>query len=219
MGWFQDWLNDVAEHIMHTNDVNAGIGIEGMYNLTQAAQGNGTPLESTKQEVTDDKNVRNGSEPFSELIKKYDNGEMSALDIQAYVASHGMSLRPYEEAWLNNVLGIQATQSDRDYQTSMRDSSLVSTYEQLLKLGLNPGSTVNVGGSSSGVSSQAARLTPSEVSKMEFDRRTQMAKTLIGLAGGLASTGAHGAALGAAKFAASKLTSEASRYATDSKYH
>lgn len=219
---FFEWLNQKGEDFMrmHTNNVSNGnpLSFEGAYALGQDEEARENLLEQNLQNATDSSNTLKGSMTFSELISLWQKGEITPLEIQTYVAEHGMRLRPSEEAWLNNVLNIQSTQSDRDFQTDMRDTSLLSSYEQLVKLGLNPGSVVNVGGANSGVSSSATKLSTGEVSKMMFDRRTAMAQTMIRLAGGLASTGVHGAALGAAKFAASKLTSEASKYATDMKY-
>lgn len=220
---FLDWLTRKGQEFMsmHTNNVSNGnpVSFAGAYALGQDSEDRGNLLEGNLQDSYDQSNTLSGYQKFSDLIKAYQSGEMSALDIQAYVAQNGFKLRPSEEAWLNSILAVDSTQSDRDYQTNMRDTAIESTYDQLQRLGLNPSMALSLGGTSSGVSSTPAKISPSDVAKMQFQRNTGMAQTLIRLAGGLASTGVHGAALGAAKFAAAKLTSEASRYATDSKYN
>lgn len=217
-GYWEQLLDDMAQHYMHTNDAGSIGSMRGWYNVEQEMAGNGQPMLDSQTEVLDYKNNRRAGMTFADLISQYNSGEISASDLQRIVAEKGIYMTPNQETWLNNILSKEATKDDQDYQRDMRDTSVKSTADQLSQLGLNPGSVVGMGGASSGVSSSAAKVEKSQFAAMQFQRKTEMAKTMIHLAAGLASSSIHGAGLGAARFAASKLTADASRYATDQRY-
>lgn len=146
--------------------------------------------------------------------RNYASGDGSAQDIlQAYGEGEnfGVPFNGETEKWLDNEIARENVQSDRDYQTQMRDTSITSTGSQLQQLGLSPSNVIQVGGASSGVTSSPAAVNRHSASQMRLQERMNnynqhmsLAKSLIGAAGSMASSGIYGASLGAIKNAAAK---------------
>ena len=120
------------------------------------------------------------------------------------------------EKYVDNKMSESHTQQDQAYQTEMRDTSITSTGNQLQSLGLSPSSVVQVGGASSGVSSAAALTnthsaynTMAQLRMDKFKTNMGLAKSLIGAASSMASSGIYGSALGAIKNAGAKIATEA----------
>lgn len=132
------------------------------------------------------------------------------------LASQGVELTPDMETYITNQIGKENTANDQQFQSGMRDTSLLSAASQLGNLGLSSSNVVQVGGASSGVSSSAAAqsMHSNAISRNQlrqqamlnrYNNQMQLAKGLISAAGSMASSGIYGAALGAVKHSASAV--------------
>lgn len=131
---------------------------------------------------------------------------------QGDLASQGIELGADQEKWLENMISQQNVQQDQQYQTGMRDTALTSAAGQLQSLGLSTSNIIQTGGAASGVSSTPAATSHHSVASLkqqarlnQYNQNMGMAKSIIGMAGSMASSGIYGAALGATKNAAAKL--------------
>lgn len=94
-------------------------------------------------------------------------------------------------------------------QTEARDTSLLSSADQLQQLGISPSSVLSVGGASSGISSALPFNVNQQYSSMskqqDFAKKMGLASSLIKMVGGMASSGIGGAAYGAARGALARI--------------
>lgn len=133
---------------------------------------------------------------------------------QGQLSNIGYELTPDTEKWLDNMIGQQNAQADRNYQTEMRDSSLLSSANQLSQLGLSPSNVIQVGGSASGVSSSPASQSFHSVASLkqqrrmnDFNQKMGLAKSMISAASSMASSGIYGSAIASVKNAGARLAS------------
>lgn len=146
------------------------------------------------------------------------NGSLGANDAYADYAGYGVSPSEEMTKYLDNQIAQSNTAADRAFQTEMRDTSLLSSGNQLSQLGLSPSNVISVGGASSGVTSQAANQSfaasgvgrKQQLAINQYNQRMGMAKSLISMAGSMASSGIYGASLNAAKHSAAALAAAAS---------
>ena len=133
---------------------------------------------------------------YSDYLKQYQNGDMSAVDFQGLLANNGIEQTPEQTQWLNNQISLEAVQDERDYNTQMRDSSLTSAASQLSSLGLNPASVISTGGAgigNTGAVADTSKGNPAlEKAMADFQAKAAMTRTLVGLIGGLGSAGIIG---------------------------
>lgn len=152
------------------------------------------------------------------VSERISRGEIGANDAYGMYGFSNVSPNEETQKYLDNLISQSNTAADRQFQTEMRDTSLISSGNQLSQLGLSPSNVIQVGSSSSGVTSQAAdtsRMLGSinrkqQLAMNEYNQRMGMAKNLISMAGSMASSGIYGGALNAAKHSASVLASAAS---------
>lgn len=162
-------------------------------------------------------------EAFDHLFNNYISNQVASGSMEsgdAYGSYGAIGSSPNEEMtkYLDNQIAQQNTASDRAFQTEMRDTSLLSSGNQLSQLGLSPSNVISVGGVSSGVTSQAANQSfaasgvgrKQQLAINQYNQRMGMAKNLISMAGSMASSGIYGASLNAAKHSAAALASAAS---------
>lgn len=94
-------------------------------------------------------------------------------------------------------------------QTEARDTSLLSSADQLQQLGISPSSVLSVGGASSGISQALPINVNQQYSQMskqqEFAKKMGLATSLIKMVGGMASSGIGGASYGLARGALAKI--------------
>lgn len=136
-------------------------------------------------------------------------------DVLGVIARSGQQMSPELEKYLDNLISNQRTEEARDYDTQMRDTSLLSTGTQLQQLGLSPSGVISVGGAVSngvgtaGTSKHSAASLHQQERINQFNQKMSVAKSLIGAAGSMASSGIYGAALGAIKHSAAALSASA----------
>lgn len=139
-------------------------------------------------------------------IKALETGDYASL--QGAYAQTGTSFSPDMEKYVDNMISQQRTEEARDYETQMRDTSLLSSGEQLKELGLSGSGVLQVGGMSSNGVSTADNVKTNLGQQRQIERYQQnmsIARSMISLAGSLASSGIYGASLGAARHAASAV--------------
>lgn len=143
------------------------------------------------------------------------DGSLGLNDAYGSFGQTGAAATEETTKYLDNAIAQQNTAQDRAYQTEMRDTSLTSAASQLSSLGLSPSNVIQVGGASSGVSSEAAgqNLSQGGANRRQqlyinqYNQRMSMAKSLISMAGSMASSGIYGASLNAAKHSAAVMGS------------
>lgn len=149
----------------------------------------------------------------------YERGEIDAQGLlQGYAqnSSGFVHMNPETEKWLDNEIARENTYQQQNYEISARDTSLLSSGEQLKQLGLSPSSVIQVGGASAGVQGSTADTSMRSNSALrqqakinDYNQKMGLAKSLIGAAGQMASSGIYGAAIGAVKNSASKIAGAA----------
>lgn len=150
------------------------------------------------------------------LTEQVQSGEMSGNDAYGSMAQFGGAASDELSKYLDNQISNEKTLQEQDYQTTMRDTSLLSSGSQLTQLGLSPSSVVQVGGASSGVGSaitsqnmHSANGDVRQIAMNRYNQRMSLARSLIGAAGQMASSGIYGSALGAIKNSAQRVAASA----------
>lgn len=211
MGFNQQWQDWLYSFISATNPYQAFVDLVNANKDDPSFQGFLTYLSNTKKDLFDkfwNYYVSNGVA----------NGDIGANDAYAMYGSYNTGMPEETSKYLDNLISQENTASDREFQTEMRDTSLTSAGDQLSQLGLSPSNVISVGGASSGLSSAAAEVSHAgtsanrrqQLAMNQYNQRMGMAKSLIGMAGSMASSGIYGSALGAAKHSASAMASAAS---------
>lgn len=150
-------------------------------------------------------------------LQDYDHGDSSAQDLlRFYGENPGTTLTPESEKWLDNQIARENTEQQQNYELNARDTSLLSSGSQLQQLGLSPSNVVQVGGASAGVQGSTADTAMRSNSALhqqakinKYNQQMGLAKSLIGAASSMASSGIYGAALGAVKHGASQIAGAA----------
>lgn len=143
------------------------------------------------------------------------NGEGSANDVLGALSDANVQYGPETEKYLDNLISRENTEAAQNYQTEMRDTSLLSAADQLSSLGLSTSNIIQTGGASLGNVASAASSHHSVASLRQqerinkFNQQMGLAKSLIGAAGSMASSGIYGHALGAIKNSAQKVAASA----------
>lgn len=138
------------------------------------------------------------------LSKAQETGDY--LGMQSTIANTGLTIDPFTEKWLDNMISKQNTGDAQSYETMMRDSELTSTANQLTSLGLNPASVVSMGrGAVPNV--EAADNVKSNVAAQRIAQKQEMTKAVLGLIGHMSSAGIGGASIGLARGIGSKMAS------------
>lgn len=155
--------------------------------------------------------------------QSYESGDSSAQDVLAsygVASNYGLQMSPETEKWLDNEISRENTSADNQFQQQMRDTSITSSANQLSALGLSPSNVISVGGSASGVTSNAASVNRHSAAALhqqerinDYNNKMGLAKTLISAAGSMASSGIYGAALGAIKHSAAAISTQAAHSA------
>lgn len=136
-------------------------------------------------------------------------------DVLGQIAGNSVEMSPEMEKYLDNLISNQRTEEAREYETKMRDTSLISTGQQLSQLGLSSSGVLSVGGAVSngvgaaGTSKHSAASMHQQERINQFNQKMSLAKSLIGAAGSMASSGIYGSAIGAIKQSAAALSASA----------
>lgn len=149
--------------------------------------------------------------------QQYDRGEIDAQGLlDVYSSQPNVSMTPDQEKWLDNEIARENTIQQQNYELHARDTSLLSSGQQLQQLGLSPSNIISVGGASAGVQgSSANNMTRSnsalrqQMTINKYNQQMGLAKSLIGAASSMASSGIYGAALGAVKHSAQAIAGSA----------
>lgn len=141
-------------------------------------------------------------------------GALSAKDVQSLTSKFGMTYTPEFEKLLNNIQAQENAKTEYDREIAARDTSITSTLNQLRDNQMSTGLLSSLGGASAGISTSAATSDTSNISQArkmaEFNRKTTMAKTMLGVLTGMASAGIYGGSMFAGRKAVAKLTTDAS---------
>lgn len=141
-----------------------------------------------------------------------EDGEGS-LDAYSNLVSHGGKLTADQEKAFDNLMATEATNSARTWEEHMRDTDITSSASQLQSLGISPGTLSGATAGHSGVS--APSLDHTNIASFKAERSMNIARSVIGLAGSLASSGIHGASLYAVKKMAGEIASSSAKSAGD----
>lgn len=165
-----------------------------------------------------------------ELIDKIFNSHKAIADAEhtgdynaalGEISSQGTELSAEKEKYLDNLISNQRTIEARDYDTQMRDTSLLSAGSQLEQLGLSTSNVIQTGGVASngvlaaGTSKHSAAQMHQQERINNFNQKLNLAKSLVSTAGSMASSGIYGAAIGAVKHSASALAASAAHSGLD----
>lgn len=149
--------------------------------------------------------------------QQYDSGAIDAQGLLvAYSQIPDVHMNADQEKWLDNQIARENTQQQQNYELYARDTSLLSSGQQLQHLGLSPTSVIQTGGASAGVQGSTADTMTRSNSALrqqmkinKYNQQMGLAKSLIGAASSMASSGIYGAALGAVKHAGSQIAGAA----------
>ena len=136
-------------------------------------------------------------------------------DTQMQLGMQGITPNATNEAGLANAQSQYNTQQAQNYNSWTMNNSLLSQGSQLEQLGLSSSGVLQTGGSTGGGVNAAETTKSSGASvknQMKINRYNQqmgLAKSLIGAASSMASSGIYGAALGAVKHAGSQIAGAA----------
>lgn len=149
--------------------------------------------------------------------EQYDAGEIGAQDLlAAYGGQNQVSMNADTEKWLDNQIARENATIQNDREIAARDTSLLSAGSQLQQLGLSGSSVIQTGGASAGIQaaspdtamrSNSALRQQAKINK--YNQQMGLAKSLIGAASSMASSGIYGAALGAVKHSAQSIAGAA----------
>lgn len=149
------------------------------------------------------------------LAKGIQDGALTGDDVQYLISRYNLAITPEFEKQLNNLLSKEAASTEYDREIAARDTSITSTLNQLRENQMSSGLLASLGGASAGISTSAAHTDQSNISQArkmaEFNRKTSMARTMIGLLGGMASAGIYGTSMTLGRHAVAKLAADASR--------
>ena len=129
------------------------------------------------------------------------------LGLQGYLAQNSLSLGPDFEKWLDNMISQQNTQAQWEYEKELRDSQILSSASQYSSLGMNPAAMLS--GLASSNSLNTAENVKSSVSLQKAQQKLEMTKAVLSMVSSMGAAGIHGASLGLARGAASKMASRA----------
>lgn len=142
-------------------------------------------------------------------------GKITARDAQYIISQHGIKVTPALESYLNNELSREATNDAYDLEIQSIGDKAKATQQASIDTGLNYSAYTMSNGMMQGAGIDPANVYKSESAENRvrdrFQAKTGMAKTLIGLASGMASMGIHGASMFAARKAVAGLTTAATR--------
>lgn len=165
-----------------------------------------------------------GNGGFADAYNQWKQDQQALQDIQSgknpteiqagYV---GSGLTPSQDMTdlLGNAQSNYNTQQAQDYSTWQMNNQFLSAGSQLSALGLSPSSVVQTGGAvgnavgaANAFKGNAASL-KHQATINRYNQQMGLAKSLIGAAGSMASSGIYGAALGAVKHSAQAVASTA----------
>lgn len=151
---------------------------------------------------------------------RYANGGSSAQDLLGMYGQLGGTMSPETEKWLDNEIAKQNAEQQQNYELAARDTSLLSSGKQLEQLGLSSSGVLSTGGAAAGLSASTASTNMHSAASLRqqekinrFNQQMGLAKSLIGAAGQMASSGVYGAAIGAVKHSAQSLAGAAAHSA------
>lgn len=151
-------------------------------------------------------------------MNDYEAGKIGANDLLGVIGDNprGGTLNPEQEKWLDNEIARENTQQQQNFELTSRDTSLLSAGSQLQQLGLTASGVLQTGGASAGVQGSTADISHHSASQQrqqarinKYNQQMGLAKSLIGAASSMASSGIYGAALGAVKHAGSQIAGAA----------
>jgi hypothetical protein len=147
---------------------------------------------------------------LNNLIKSVQAGTGNPLELQALLAKIGYNISPEFEKWLDNMISVWNTKQSQQFQLDARDTSYLSTAEQLEALGLSGSNVLQAGGASLDPTATATN-THYNTADARASRDIQRTTAMIRMVSGLASAGIGGGALLASRNAAAKSAQAAAK--------
>lgn len=145
----------------------------------------------------------------------YANNHGNPNDVNYELGSMGITPNSTNENALANSQAQYNTQVAQDFSNYQMNNSLLSAASQLQQIGLSPSSVIQTGGSvangvdAAGSYKGSAASLKQQAKLNRYNQQMGLAKSLIGAAGSMASSGIYGAALGAVKHSASAIAGAA----------
>lgn len=139
------------------------------------------------------------------------SGHNDGSQLIGQISQMGGSMTPESEKYLENLTSQENTTNAQNYDQMMRDTSLISSAQQLGQLGLSPSNVIQVGAApSNGVAAASfSHLSASGQRQQKalatYQARLGLAKQVIAMAGQMASSGIYGHAIGQARHAGAVL--------------
>lgn len=149
-----------------------------------------------------------GQVGISKYFDQMTSGKITPVEFMQILGYDFGSMSSTQEKIFNNLLSQFNTQQARDYETGMANTDLLRAASQLSELGLSPSNVYQTGGSATpNVSAANADMSnlAERAKARQFERETQIANSLISMAGRMASSGIYGSALQAVKGSASRV--------------
>jgi len=148
------------------------------------------------------------------LTSVYDSlrdGSMTGTEALGYANERGLTgIDPGLQDYISNQIAQDNAKTAYDREIAARDSSLVSTYDQLQQLGMNPGSVISIGGSQTPNLGQAqsTSLNAAQLAQQQkinqYNQKQAMSRQLISMVSSLGRAAIGGTTYGLARSAAAK---------------
>lgn len=133
------------------------------------------------------------------LVLLYNQGSISANDLSGYLQYLGVyNYDPTFEKWLDNQISLENTNSARNWEQQMAETSLIRSSEQLKQIGLSPSTVLQAGGSNVNPVGAADNV-KTNMAQQRYEQRMQTTRSLISMVTGMASAGIGGTAMGLAR--------------------
>lgn len=145
----------------------------------------------------------------------YNNHSGNPNDINYTLGAQGLTPDASSEAGINNSISQYNTQQAQDYATWQMFNNINANVEQLRANGLSASSVIQTGGASGNAVAAADTMKGNAASLgqqkkiNDYNNKIGLAKSLIGAAGQMASSGIYGAAIGAIRHSAQAAASSA----------
>ena len=145
-----------------------------------------------------------------DAIDNYDPSSQSPYDLEGQITalSEGYGgASSDQQKYVDNLIAEYERETANQQEERMRDTSLLSSAEQLSKLGLGASGVLSVNGSNAGVSAEPARANQQSPSQAQYDSQMANTRAVMSMIKGMASAGIYGSAYAKARGIAQNMAS------------
>lgn len=175
-----------------------------------------------------------GYSSIQEILNAASSGDITALEAQKLIGSLDYGMGPIgtsfakffgskmymssqQEKFLNDLMANQATENSYNFQREQQQTAVLDLANQYQQLGLSPSNVVSAGSNIAGAA-PVASYSKENISQQIFNNQYGLAKSLISMAGSMASSGIYGAAINAVKHSAAKMSEQVAHSANNIDY-